>query len=87
MFACASRLKGSHFLSAWLGLAGLYLAQERWSELAEAASKRGLQPRWRLEAAVLRIRRDLAAKEFSQARSSSTMASPGRRKPSGGASS
>jgi tetratricopeptide (TPR) repeat protein len=54
------------FLPAWLGLAELYLGQERWPEFEEVLGR--LEPQWPGEAAVLRARRHLAGQDFAAAR-------------------
>jgi tetratricopeptide (TPR) repeat protein len=56
------------FLPAWLGLAEVYLDQRRWPELEGVLRSLGAEPKWALEAAVLRARRHLAGKEFAAAR-------------------
>ncbi len=52
----------SDFLPAWLGLAELYLAEQRWPELEEVLGHLSS-----VEAAVLRARRCLASKDYQPA--------------------
>jgi tetratricopeptide (TPR) repeat protein len=56
------------FLPAWVGLAELYLAQQRWPDVERAVGCLEEQPDGALEAAVLRARAHLARREFDPAR-------------------
>jgi GT2 family glycosyltransferase/tetratricopeptide (TPR) repeat protein len=56
------------FLPAWLGLAEVYLAQQRWPDLDQVLGPLGGLPEGALEAAVLRARAHLARREFAPAR-------------------
>jgi GT2 family glycosyltransferase/tetratricopeptide (TPR) repeat protein/SAM-dependent methyltransferase len=56
------------FLPAWLGLAEVYLAQQRWRDLDETLGHLGGQPEGAPEAAVVRARVYLARREFAPAR-------------------
>jgi GT2 family glycosyltransferase/tetratricopeptide (TPR) repeat protein len=56
------------FLPAWQALGDLYLTQQRWPELEEAAQQLEIRPQGRLEAAVLRGRAELAQRNFAAAR-------------------
>ncbi len=56
------------FGAAWLGLGELYLGQQRWGELEQAARQPEESSRQGMEAAVLRARGQLARQEFGAAR-------------------
>lgn len=56
------------FLPAWMGLGELYLKQERWTNLEEILQKLEADPRFEIDATVLRARGHLARKEFAAAR-------------------
>jgi tetratricopeptide (TPR) repeat protein len=56
------------FVPAWLGLADVCLAQQRWTEVDEVSRRVAEFPGADIEAAVLRGRAHLARKEFAAAR-------------------
>jgi tetratricopeptide (TPR) repeat protein len=56
------------FLAGWLGLAEVYLAQQRWPDLEAAMRRVAALPEGGMEAAVLRARGHLARREFGPAR-------------------
>jgi tetratricopeptide (TPR) repeat protein len=55
-------------LPAWLGLAEIYLAERRYSDLDMVRTRLESAPHWSLDAAVLRARRHLVEKEYAPAR-------------------
>jgi hypothetical protein len=56
------------FTPAWLGLAEVCLGQQRWPDLERLLARLEARPETATEAAVLRARRHLAAREFAAAR-------------------
>jgi tetratricopeptide (TPR) repeat protein len=56
------------FVPAWVALGDLYLDQQRWPDLEDAARRLEGQPRGRREAGVLTARAQLARREFTAAR-------------------
>jgi tetratricopeptide (TPR) repeat protein len=55
------------FVPARVGLAELYLEQQRWADFDEAVARVEALPQGALDAGVLRARRHLAGREFAQA--------------------
>jgi GT2 family glycosyltransferase/Tfp pilus assembly protein PilF len=56
------------YAGAWLGLAELYLVQERWDDVLQAARRLNAAPRGQLTSLLLLARLHVARGEFSQAR-------------------
>ncbi len=64
----AALAERSDFLPAWLGLAEVYLGQQRWDAVEEIAQRLEKESPDSVEAAVLRARSYLARQEFPAAR-------------------
>jgi glycosyltransferase involved in cell wall biosynthesis/Flp pilus assembly protein TadD len=61
--------EASNYLNAWLGLADLYLKQQRLLEVEEIIQRLGQKPTARLEKTILQAQLCLARKAFAEARS------------------